>query len=275
MQPLDSIHVTDAASLVRIRREITNRIFGRPVIRRELPTVSGNVLSLPGCSPCTFTVPANHNRRLAVVHQGHTPNFTDYGVGDIANDLQANGFIVARCVMPNPGTLHDANVPLKDFLRPVFAAINHFFLNIPDARDVVMTGLSGGGWTTTLCAALDWRIRVSVPVAGSLPLYMNPPSGTGRDWEQFLPGLEPYTYLDLYLLACSRRRTQLQILHTADECCFSQQWLSSGPDYYIDVRQKSLALGGEFARDILDQQPHAYISAGRQRVTQEFGIWQA
>ena len=39
-------------------------------------------------------------------------------------------------------------------------------------KRVVMVGLSGGGWTTTVAAAIDPRIDLSIPVAGSLPFAM-------------------------------------------------------------------------------------------------------
>ena len=35
-----------------------------------------------------------------------------------------------------------------------------------------MIGLSGGGWTTAVAAAIDTRIKLSIPVAGSAPLYI-------------------------------------------------------------------------------------------------------
>ena len=37
---------------------------------------------------------------------------------------------------------------------------------------IVMVGLSGGGWTTTVAAGLDPRIDLSIPIAGSLPFAM-------------------------------------------------------------------------------------------------------
>lgn len=42
-------------------------------------------------------------------------------------------------------------------------------------------GKSGGGWTTTVSAALDPRIRVSFPIAGSIPLNFQ---HTSWDFEQ-------------------------------------------------------------------------------------------
>lgn len=43
-------------------------------------------------------------------------------------------------------------------------------------------GLSGGGWTTTLAAALDPRIDLSIPIAGSIPCNFG---HTSIDFEQF------------------------------------------------------------------------------------------
>ena len=45
-----------------------------------------------------------------------------------------------------------------------------------------MMGLSGGGWTTTLAAALDPRIDLSIPIAGSIPCNFG---HTSIDFEQF------------------------------------------------------------------------------------------
>ena len=35
-------------------------------------------------------------------------------------------------------------------------------------RHIIMAGLSGGGWTTTISAAIDPRITLSMPIAGSI-----------------------------------------------------------------------------------------------------------
>jgi hypothetical protein len=49
-------------------------------------------------------------------------------------------------------------------------------------KRIVMMGLSGGGWTTTLAAALDPRIDLSIPIAGSIPCNFG---HTSIDFEQF------------------------------------------------------------------------------------------
>lgn len=53
------------------------------------------------------------------------------------------------------------------FLEPIARAVA-FALARGYSR-VVMGGLSGGGWSTTLAAAIDPRIGLSMPVAGSMP----------------------------------------------------------------------------------------------------------
>src|SRR5437016_10127528 len=57
------------------------------------------------------------------------------------------------------------------FYKPLVVAMNY----VEDHytyESVYMTGLSGGGWTTTVYAALDPRIERSYPVAGSAPNYL-------------------------------------------------------------------------------------------------------
>jgi hypothetical protein len=86
-----------------------------------------------------------------------------------------------------------------------------------------MVGLSGGGWTTTVYAALDPSIRCSVPIAGSIPLYLRSGGSVG-DREQFDPGFYRLAgYPDLYILGASGAgRRQIQILARRDDCCFGE-----------------------------------------------------
>lgn len=94
-------------------------------------------------------------------------------------------------------------------------------------KKVVMMGRSGGGWATTMAAALDGRISCSVSFFGSLPLQLRlPVDGDGTDdlgdFEQF--GLMVYRgldYLDFYALAGSRGRPHILVYNEVDDCCFS------------------------------------------------------
>ena len=57
------------------------------------------------------------------------------------------------------------------FVRTQVVALNYSARQFAH-EDVVMIGLSVGGWTMTLYAALDPRVRLSFPVAGTLPDYL-------------------------------------------------------------------------------------------------------
>ncbi len=112
--------------------------------------------------------------------------------------------------------------PIRFFVEPVIAVLNyadqHFGYKL-----VAMIGISGGGWTTTLSAAIDPRIACSYPVAGSYPICLR---STGKEWgdfEQTLPSLYSVAnYLDLYVLgATGPGRRQLQVLNETDPSCFS------------------------------------------------------
>jgi len=63
-----------------------------------------------------------------------------------------------------------------------------------------MIGLSGGGRTTTVYAAVDPTIGCSFPVAGTIPRYLRSGGSVG-DREQNEPSFYRLAgYLDLYLL---------------------------------------------------------------------------
>ena len=161
--------------------------------------------------------PRSSNGRLLIYHQGHEEDFFR-GVDTIHFFLR-HGYTVAQFAMPLLGMnsqpviaspdgnivfrSHDFRVlesedfsPLKFFVEPVTVFLNYA---VEEYRYdlVAMVGLSGGGWTTTLVAALDPRIARSYPVAGTLPLYF----ASLRDYEQTHPGLYAIAnYLELYVL---------------------------------------------------------------------------
>ena len=103
-----------------------------------------------------------------------------------------------------------------------------------------MAGLSGGGWTTTIYAAIDPTIRCSFPVAGTIPLYLRSGGSVG-DREQYEASFYRIAgYSDLYILgAHGRDRKQVQILNRRDDCCFGQAQhdaQSSGMSYTDAMR---------------------------------------
>src|SRR5688572_22495425 len=192
----------------------------------------------------------------AIVHQGHLPHDTtrylEAGVAPTADALLAAGWGVVVLQMPLQGWNLDHagdgfTVPsttqgtaghkamwsqagytatmLRFYLNPVVETLNE--LEARGASDVLMTGISGGGWTTTLAAAVDTRIDVSVPVSGSLPLFVRPhsPGSVTTDPEQVYPDTvfgdtSAFGYLNLYALGSSGDRVQVQVINQNDPCCF-------------------------------------------------------
>ncbi|MEV4172913.1 hypothetical protein [Nonomuraea sp. NPDC049709] len=195
------------------------------------------------------------NRRLALYHNGHgEPPDTMIRTTQALLD---RGYRVMVYAMPfhhwnaqgiedpeHPGTMlpgpsHRELPPwesegfstLTFFLEPLTVTLNHAERTYRPAS-VEMIGLSGGGWTTTVYAALDPRVTRSYPVAGSLPFFLRPaspkPSPTIGDFEQTkaaLPGFYAASsddFLDMYVMASvGAGRGQLQILNRFDECCFN------------------------------------------------------
>lgn len=217
-------------------------------------------------------VPTTANGRAVIVHQGHD-NYFGLGLDALVEALVARGYGVIGMYMPNrspsytDGSDDVHNVmfnwgvtpgsAMKFFLEPVAVSIAHVLspsaasmYGFPayNGGQLAMVGLSGGAWTTVLYAAIDPRITLSVPVAGSLPLYLRRcvladpytsstvacrnigSDGIGQigDQEQMDPAFFSGTgYLDLYVLgAYGAGRRQVQVLHRNDPCCFSQTWYS-------------------------------------------------
>jgi hypothetical protein len=194
-------------------------------------------------------IPQSPNRELAVVHHGHACTLDDdpspaevgYGLQRTIHALLREGFGVMGVFMPHmrPGDCtggHDAmfqtntvGSPIKYFLESTALSLNYLETRnradrFPKYRAFHMIGLSGGGWTTTIYAAIDPRIRCSFPVAGTIPLYLRTGGSVG-DREQYEPTFYRIAgYPDLYILgAYGRGRKQVQILVRRDDCCFGER----------------------------------------------------
>lgn len=192
-------------------------------------------------------------KRLVILHQGHGGRLTE-GILALSSVVLKRGSTVLLMQMPlvgwntdntfkTPGGLvtiskrgtsgHNQMVSalegrggssLRFFIEPVVMGINYFIRQYPAYGDISMIGLSGGGWTTQIAAAIDDRIKLSIPVAGSTPLYVRPhyPGSTG-DKEQILPALykDRASWLDLYILGgYGKARRQIQLFNQFDTCCF-------------------------------------------------------
>jgi hypothetical protein len=238
-------------------------------------------------------LPRRKNGRLIVLQHGHACTFDDAqdprgaGMANAIDMLLGEGYAVLAAYMPHmrPGdcrTVPHAQMfdlpvtsgsPLKFFLEPVAISLNELKGRY---KEVHMAGLSGGGWTTTLYAAVDPSIRYSFPVAGTIPLYLRTGGSVG-DKEQYLEEFYSIAgYPDLYLLgAYGAGRKQIQILNRRDDCCFGEaqhKTARTGLEYEPALRvyekkvQQALGTLGRFRLEIDDGAPRHMISADAVRI---------
>ena len=216
----------------------------------------------------------NKNNKVFIYHEGHAGDFIN-GYHVIEHFVN-KGYTVFGMSMPllgsNTVTLNwDHNpekylnhlpfIPIDDghqtmrylehplyfYIAPVIQVIN-FAVNKRGFDQVFMAGLSGGGWTTHLAAAVDSRIVKSFAVAGSYPNYIRVIDRSSEAWGDFeqtyFPLFKYIDYLDLYVMACSQNRYHYQVLNKYDPCCFKNEW---GILYEKAVIKKNLELGyGKF-----------------------------
>lgn len=265
------------------------------------PTVAGGTVYGEAWHFVPAATPLVHRRnRLVIVHNGHMApdachdTFADgedglhmvagrayMGLQMTTNALLADGYDVLAVVMPNftteqcsgyhgifftPEAAPPTGSGMRYFLDPTLRSLN-YVLSQHAFEDVSMTGLSGGGWTTTVYAALDPRIKASFPVAGSIPLYLRVGSKTTATTRQFYNGILPGQpvddpsarggcgnnlgdaeqsiadlygiagYPDLYVMgAYGPGREQVQILNRRDTCCFGQAQHHDPASYDSDLR---------------------------------------
>jgi hypothetical protein len=243
-----TVRVQTAGDVAATREALIRYVFDAPALPAERPASVGDgmytvPMGLGFESHVRVLRPGTPNGKLVLYHAGHAA----YAELDsrVVDMLVARGFAVVVLEMPlvgvnstpltvelpnGPVTIsrHDhmayldamtPGSPIRYFVEPVIVVLNEF---ASEYDDVTMIGLSGGGWTTTLAAAIDTRIDRSYPVAGTLPLAVH----FGRedawgDWEQTEPTLYAIAdYVDLYVLGAHERR-QMQVLNEFDPCCFS------------------------------------------------------
>jgi hypothetical protein len=227
------------------------------------------VLGIDSLAYLIHPVKSSDNARLAIVHAGHSRqgDFIKRDYHDSIHLFLQRGFAAVMMHMPQRGWHDDAtaelpngqkpnvgiskghaaivNLPKYDsslalgagfrpFLEPVVACVNHWIGTHDGETDVVMIGLSGGGWTTHMAAAVDTRIRLSFPVAGSFPLYLrNRDRGSVGDLEQYFSPLYDEniapdgsgggvaTWLEIYALGgFGQGRRQVMVTAQHDSCCF-------------------------------------------------------
>lgn len=183
------------------------------------------------------------SKQIVIYHSGHEGDFT-YS----ANALRAflnNGYSVMTFSMPLYGgnnqpvvymeefgtiklSAHDSFKliesedfsPIKFFVEPITVALN-YIADEYDYNATAMVGLSGGGWTTNLYAAIDPRISKSYAVAGVMPFHVYQENELTGDYEQSHPELfKTANHLEQFILSSyGENRSELLIYNERDPCC--------------------------------------------------------
>lgn len=213
-----------------------------------------------------FFTPENPNNHLVIYHQGHAGDFINGK--ETIQSLIENNYSVLAFSMPliglnNQPIIDDHNFgkikldlheefeflesndfsTISYFVEPIVISLNYLDDNYNfDSYNFV--GISGGGWTAILYAAIDERINKTFSIAGSAPFYLRTVPENFGDYEQRLPQLyRNANYLELYVLGSyGQNRELIQIFNKYDPCCFSGDvYLNYEP--VISKKVNSLGLG--------------------------------
>lgn len=168
----------------------------------SIPSVDALVRSLVA-KPCDIilnSMPLQGENRFAAAYININPDDTPTTHNQLA------------LLKPETGS------PLKYFMGPVLATLNYALSQ--RSYDVIgAVGISGGGWATTMLAAIDPRIQRSYAVAGSVPMAYRAADPEG-DWEQYNV---PFGYLDLYAMSVAETgRKSFLFYNGKDPCCFQE-----------------------------------------------------
>jgi hypothetical protein len=216
-------------------------------------------------------VPQEPNGKLILFHEGNTGRF--HRNAKVIQRFLAEGYGVLAfsmwildrqpdLVVPGAGEITfidhqhlkflDDPHPMRVYFDPIVAGLNAVLAS-GAYDDVIGVGFSGGGWAITVYAAMDPRVRLSYPVAGSYPLYLRKYRNWSTWQETYPPMLAAANYLDMYVMAAAGEgRRQVQVLNQFDGCCYS------GLDWqtYADVvRDGAADLGAGW--DIFIDDSHA------------------
>jgi hypothetical protein len=216
---------------------------------------------------------ATSNGKGVINVGGHISLPDLYAIGGgrdtIITELVEEGYTVVGAHMPYADSNSGTMVANHNALPDPTGTLNHMraFVEGPiraanELSDVTawgINGLSGGGWTASVVAAIDPRFHGHCH-AGMWPLFIFDGS---RDWEQFLPGIFPdYDYTDLLYLATSGGRKFLHTYATTDTCCFTQAQYDTRP---YGPRMVSIAAssGGEYELVTITDNQHRWQDAAR------------
>ncbi len=266
----------DLTALETARTTLITEVFGSGTLPTDLATLATDAappltgltnlasvqkMTIPGeadtnIKPRLWTPNSPRTDVVALVWAGHAAGWGANGIRDqVIQPMLAAGVPIVSMVLPDgpndytsgsPAN-HATNLtPYAEWVRQAVVAVNTLLDRYPGA-EVIMTGISGGGWATMLCAAIDARITKSVQFVGSMPSdrYVN------VDYEQWHTQITA-DYYDLYLMAAADGRRHLQILHEFDDAGFSRAAYEAQPPYAEGLAALAADLDGFYELQILD-----------------------
>jgi hypothetical protein len=253
-----------------------------------------------------LTPPEAPRHRVVILGTGHTTSFDQSedgtGMRNVVQALLTENYSVLLMYMPHftpsdatgystgshdlmfsDGANRDDPVDVTNyryFLEPSIVAINFLASNAAPGgafTDIALAGLSGGGWTTMMIAALDVRPRLSISVSGDMPSYV---TEVGIDAEQFVRSRLGVGDADLHVLAADGSalggapRRQTHVLNRRDTCCFGEReymdhdggagtWQSSIRLLEGNVRAalQGMASAGRYRLEVDEMADHHMVSA--------------
>ena len=106
--------------------------------------------------------------------------------------------------------------------------------NLEDNYDeIVMMGISGGGWHTTMFAALLPKIQKSYSFSGTFPKFFKLDKNTRTEWEDTYSKIyDEYDYWDFYFLALFdsenfHNREHNLIFNSKDPYSYNDPWATA------------------------------------------------
>ncbi|MBX9965090.1 MAG: IPT/TIG domain-containing protein [Burkholderiales bacterium] len=305
---VETVDAADPAAVGALRQELITYLWGTGSLPTGMPSqVQSNVASPLLGSPIAnlaridklsidmpfgfqsiayFFQPQGTATKLVVVQQGHWNDLDSGGTGTMIRTLVQEGVAVVALQMPGLGpntgpvlyphenlAAYDSAgfAALRLFVEPVHTSLN-YLLAQKSYDTVAMIGVSGGGWTTVLSAAIDTRISISYQVAGSYPMSF--PTGIyPRDWEQagvHGPLYGEIGYLDLYVMgSVGAGRKQVQALNRIDPVVFDgTDWRVYQPGLSALVA----SMGGTFLVHQYENVAHTIDDTTSLLLLQDLGI---
>tara|TARA_Y100001970_G_C14254059_1_gene873847 strand:- start:2879 stop:4075 length:1197 start_codon:yes stop_codon:yes gene_type:complete len=105
-------------------------------------------------------------------------------------------------------------------------------LNENNYTEVIMIGISGGGWYSTVLPSIITEINKSISFAGTIPFVYRVNKKNLGDWEYYESKIFNYlNYIDLYTLNTldenlEINRKHFQVYNNNDPCCFDGKFVN-------------------------------------------------